>query len=299
MSLETEDKVTNFIGRVWPYIPERNIETYVVHSTLMSLFHRDPNKYGSIALGLDALKIFDWREHSSPLPALYCAGRAVDDVADGQRKLPKQFSSFSEWVIHLKKIVETGGAEVPKGRSVDFLLKRALYRLEPFQEEGDDIKQEFYRFFDAMEVEHNRRINQTVLTKAELKTLNINSFSHVFNLTLIAIGSWVRATDIPEMPPLLGQSYAIRDLETDVSLGICNIPKEILESSGVSFPELREDITPTHTNQGIQAWIAEEVEECKRLITLLDTRKLDLPGKLFVKVFSGSVRDRILGKTWG
>ena len=225
----------------------------------------------------DKLEIFPALEPS------YYACRRVDDVADGDRDLPPGFENFYEWIAYLRNHINTGGKNIPKAPTADYLLKQAIVRLEREQRPTDNIRGEFNGFLDAMTVEYERRINRSVLSAQELEEVNRNSFGHAHNMALIAIRSRTRAPDVPQLPQLQGRLYAIADLETELRRGICNIPAEVLETSGLGLPALMEQPELVKDNQGIRHWKDAELQWGRFAMDELAKKPLDWITGFYVR----------------
>lgn len=186
---------------------------------------------------------------------------------------------------------------VQKDTTFEYLFKIAYERLVPLQKHGDNIKDLYDKFLDAMIVENLRRLNREVKTEEELLDLNWESFSHVQNIALIALKSSARVTKKPglsALPELLGRGYSIRDLKEDLADNVCNIPRKVLEQSKLSFQQLSANPELIDHNERLQLWIGEEIRKCKDLIQILDAEKLDLTGKLLVKALTSGLKKDIL-----
>ncbi len=189
-------------------------------------------------LGLPVSAPAELSFYRSAAPA-YMLGRATDDMADGDLD-PKVFGyeNFPEYVKAAKGQIRNRNAEVKRDFTLDFLLKYTLENLERDQKPGDDVRQDWDMFLDAMLVEYDRRVNHKILTKAELKTIDDNSFSYAHNIMLIALRSKTRFKDIEEIAQLQGKIFALADLKSELALFTCKIPKEILEEAQIDGEEL-------------------------------------------------------------
>jgi len=270
------------------------------------LTDRAPGKYDDITLAINLISSINplsrypgKKLEKGLFPALepaYYTGRIPDDIADGHRPLPEGFENYQDWINHLKICLDSDFRDISIDYTFEYLFKKAYERLLPLQKHGDDVKDEYNKFFDAMVVENSRRVNREIKTEEELLALNWESFSHVQNIAFIAIKSSARVTKksgLSALPELLGRGYSIRDLKKDLADNVCNIPKEVLEQSGLSFQQLSENPELVDTNEILQLWMSEEIKKCKQLIKILDKEKLDLTGKLLVKALTSSLKKNI------
>ncbi len=298
---------TKFAEWTFSNLSEEHIEFLTLSLERDLLTSRSPGKYDALANALLITSIFNpltrlysWKMPTGLYPALepaYYVGRIVDDVADGHRSLPPGFETFKDWTTHLKQLVNLDWQDIPKEISPEFLLKRAMIRLQPLQRSGDNVSHEFSSFFSAMEVEHDRRINGSVLTTRELQSLNWHSFSHVQNIALIAIRSSTRVKEesgLAILPELLGRGYSVRDLKQDLSDNICNTPKEVLDESRLTLSQLSKDPDLVDNNQTMQNWIASETKDCLTLAQQLTQQKLDLPAKLLTKALTQGLKEDLI-----
>lgn len=250
---------------------------------------------------------FVLKELSPLFPGLelaYYGGRDVDDVVDGDRPLPTGFETVDSWIDDLVSHVDT--METNKQKTITelntaFVFQQAISHLEPLEnkEKGDSIKRECIGFLEAMRLEYHRRVGQTVLTEEEILKGYWQGFSHAQNITLIAIRSKTRippdclpvdkllqmpVNELPlVLPIILGKTYTIKDLEADLERGICNIPKSVLEESGLTLSILMKDPSKALNNQKVKNWAADELNISRQLARKLKQKKLDLPAKLMVE----------------
>jgi len=89
--------------------------------------------------------------------------------------------------------------------------------------------------------DYHRAKERRLLSSEELETYYHHAFFPPVNLLLMGLGSKFRAEDVPELSYGQGRVYSVRDLETDWKRGVINIPKEVLDQSGMS-PESEVDL---------------------------------------------------------
>ena len=216
-------------------------------------------------LGLPVAAPAELSFYRSAAPA-YMLGRATDDMADGDLD-PKVFGyeSFPEYVKAAKSQIRNRSVEVKRDFTLDFLLKYTLENLERDQKPGDDVRQDWDMFLDAMLVEYYRRVNHKVLSKDKLKTIDDNSFSYAHNIMLISLRSKTRFKNIEEIAQLQGKIFALADLKPELALFTCKIPKEVLEEAQIDGEELMNNPNLLDGNEVIRRWMKEELAAGREL----------------------------------
>lgn len=277
-------------------MPDDDVVWLTTQLSKKPLYERAPGKYNLLYESLDRLSntnpihlFFPHREiFGHGLVAGYDAahnwGRFLDDVLDKDRLLPPGFDSFPELVDHFRHIINTGGRDVPKDQSIDFLLKYAVRKIEAKQRRGDNVRGLFLRFLDGMMFEYNVRQNRGTFSQAELARLYNDVFGAPYSIFLIAAGSSTRDQDIPELAQLQGRLYAIDGMKEDLPKSICYIPEEIVKLSTLTLSELLTDPSLIDDNLVIQNWIRAEIADARDLILRLKGKKLDFKGKLFINI---------------
>ena len=98
---------------------------------------------------------------------------------------------------------------------------------------GENVRQEFVDAIDIMIQDYARSQKREVLSREELEEYFHNAFDPLINIALIGLGSKLRKNDLPSFGSLQARAYSIRDLEEDWEIGLINIPKEVLNKSGL------------------------------------------------------------------
>ena len=226
----------------------------------------------------------------------YMLGRVTDDMADGDLD-PKAFGyeNFPEYVKAAKSQIRNGSVEVKRDFTLDFLLKYTLENLERDQKPGDDVRQDWDMFLDAMLVEYDRRVNHRVLSKKELETIDDNSFSYAHNIMLIALRSKKRFKDIEEIAQLQGKIFALADLKPELALFTCKIPKGILEEAKIDGEELMNNPNLLDGNEVIRRWMKEELTTGRELYDKLKQKipNLDFTAKAYLTFLMKGVESKI------
>ncbi len=233
-------------------------ESLIISAQKDALYSRSPGKYDAITTALFLLSTFNpldrilSTEPKGFAPAIevaYHFCRMIDDFADGDAPIPKEFADFPALVTSLKSQLKD--AKAPStDTDPEFLLKRVLHKL--------DCRKELDSFLDAMKVEYEKRINGEVFTREELQKLYNDSFGAPHMIAFAALGSEATSESIQDLFQLEGRLYAVRDLIPELSKGIIFIPKEVLEESGLSKENLIQAPAESIKNPAIQKWIAEE-----------------------------------------
>jgi len=276
----------------------KKLEAAAIEERRLALRERG-NKYLIMTFVLKELS-----PHFPGLELAYYGGRDVDDVVDGDKPLPKGFETVDSWIDDLVSHIDTTGTskqEIIMEPNTAFVFQQAVNYLQPLEneEKGDSVKRECIGFLEAMRLEYHRRIDQTVLTEEEILQGYWQGFGHAQNITLIAIGSKTRipsdclpvdkllqmpVNELPlVLPIILGKTYAIKDLGADLERGICNIPKSVLEESGLTLSGLMRDPSKALSNQTVKNWAEDELNISRQLARKLRQKKLDLPAKLMVE----------------
>lgn len=275
------------------YLPEDHVEQLAIQAQWGRMSARAEGKYDPLLATLSLLSNFNplvrFVPFASPMgaglaPGLevsYHFGRAVDDVVDGDAELPSGFTSVPEWLQFLRGHIDEGGRNIPKGLTVEFLLKRTLRRMQPYDGRRFGIQSELRSFLGAMEREYDRRVNRKVLNREELSLLYRDAFGPPHTITLEAVGSRTIAQDIPELAQAQGRLFAIADLKEDLARGIINIPQEVLELASLRSEELVEN-PGRIKHRLVGEWIESEISDCAQLIQTLREKKLDWRGRAYV-----------------
>lgn len=281
------------------FLTDEQREQFIIFRERCRLYERCPGKYEAITTALYLAAYFNPMSRvfgTSPsgfAPAIsvaYHFCRLVDDIADGDSPLPKGFETFEQVTENLK--AQVNGTVVDKNSDLGFLLHRCISKLE---EEGGsiDIRHELIAFLDAMQLEHKKRNEHLVFTEEELKDLYDDSFGPPHVIAFVALGSNAKASDIEGLMQLQGRLYAVRDLKDELRLGIINIPKDVLDESGLGKEALIAQPDLLDANTVIQAWIQREYAVGLKLIEQLRTKDLDWKAKAVIRFLVGPIETNI------
>jgi hypothetical protein len=201
----------------------------------LALFARRNRRYLATGLAIWSYSVPRWRD-TRLLRAGFCLAQHVDDVLDGDRRVA------GDPVAYVRGLL--GGAPGPLAPLSRFVLAELTHR------NGRDT---FDALVDVL-VEDRRRMDaRRTMTAAALAAHHHKTFRLSLDLTLIAVGSRLRAEDVPRLVDALSWCSPIRDLGEDLAKGLINIPEEVLAL--VPGP-----VSPRAllTSEPIKAWLREE-----------------------------------------
>lgn len=275
--------MTNFSGFTEEK-PLFEIKLLVQHPALLTYFKRELFILNCLAglLKRDFRKYFTvagttyWLGASGLYPAAkptYFFCRYVDDLADGDRNLPKSYQHFDQFIDQMKEVVQ--GTEKEHVKCIESVLKDAIRKLEKKSGKPALIQKELGHFLDSMLIDYNRRLKQTVLTQNEIDELYNNSFSSVLQLTFLGTGTHLNRAHIRLLGLIQGKLYAIQDMHEDLSTGIINIPATVINATGISIAKLRQRPATIETSKAWQAWRQAELERCASYMDILQALEVN------------------------
>ncbi len=188
------------------------------------------------------------RERGTLLLAVNTGMRILDDIADGDRQPPPGTSP----VTYLEgKQAFIRNPEDPQD-DLDYLF---AYCYELAGKASLSIRNELDAFFEYFLFDAKRRGSGDIFSQAEL-----DQAYDACDITGTIRGSLMVFGDDPEKAPLLmplGKAvrtyYTLRDYEQDVAAGFVNIPREAVESFGISITNLADRFSPP-----VRAWFHSE-----------------------------------------
>lgn len=283
-----ETLANKLLNIVWRVMPQWQQEYYVALIEKIDLTVRD-SKYDKITNALFLASYFNPIRRLFPgrpigiAPALniaYHFCRKIDDIADGDQDLPKEYNDFSDLTTKLKNAMRSN---MYISSDLEILLRGTVRDMLDYH--GFDVRNDLNKFLDAMGYENERRLNKRISSRKQLYELYQNSFGIPQDISFIGIGSKVRSVNIPELAEVQGRTYAVRDLDQDLSKGIIFIPKEIVPSI-VDVNYLCKD---PHSIPEIKRWMNDELIEVKRLTNILRDKKLDRRGRIIVNFLTRGI----------
>lgn len=215
------------------------------------LLKKEPPKHFSLVAGLYVLSCKE-KELGKVARSSYFFFRHMDDLLDGDMRSSGNPLSYAMSVR--QQIEERSFTGNP---SIVDLAEYSIRTLEKRGREGDDPRQDFLTSVGTIIFDYERSKERKVLSEEELQNYYWNTFSPVVNILLIGLKSKFRAGDIPALSMSQGRLYSIRDLDTDWMRGTINIPKEILENTGLSADSTLQELKQ---NQSLQTWFRSQAE---------------------------------------
>ena len=198
--------------------------------------------------------------------AAYYFTRYIDDLLDGDRRLPNGGQVLPH-IAAIRSQVETGRfTKEPK------IMELAEYSLRTLQEKAlaeDNPRQDFLDLIDIMVFDYHRQQGRQELSTKQLEDYYRKNFFPLHNIMLVGLGSSLRAADIPTFSLCQGRVYSVEHLHDDWRMGIINIPKEVLRSSGLTSQSPYEMVRESGV---VNIWACEELGESRE--ELLSLQKM-------------------------
>lgn len=182
------------------------------------------------------------------LQAVNTGERLLDDIADRDRQPPPGYSP----VTYLEeKQIFIRNPEQPQDE-LDYLFS---YCYQLAHKAGLEIKPELDAFFDYFLFDAKRYGTGEIFSRAEL-----DQAYDACDITATIRGSLMVFGDDPEKACLLtplGKAarkfYSLRDYEADIAAGFVNIPRESVDTHGITRDDLPDRFSPP-----VRAWFHEE-----------------------------------------
>ena len=242
-SIIVQTQIEWFVFRLYLKLLRRNFIKYAVPTTTVYLY--------------SLFRI------SVPAKPAYFICRYIDDVADGDLELSKEYRDYNHF---FSSLIEVCDGPKPGSTILEQLLNRAILSFPPHQH--IEVRELFREFICSMQKETERRLSRQTFNSNEILALYDDTFGAVIKITCIGTGAVLSPEIISKLARLQGRIYAIDDLYDDYRVGLINIPKEILIQS--EFEMIGE-------NTVLKAWIEHEYRECQAYAA--DLLSLKLPGK--------------------
>ena len=233
---------------------------FFILSIFLRLLARDFKKYFKVASLCYFIGVF---RISRPAKPAYFFCRYMDDLADGDVRLPKKYHSLEHLVQRLKNRIDHGA---PGASKVEILLADVLLKYEKYAQKNEMVCDALRAFLGSMLFDFNRRKNRTLLTGKELLDNYHFSFSAVIQLAAIGLQIEMPLDVIRGLGELQGRFYALQDIQSDLEKGIINIPQEVVVEAG-----LTNDLDQCLGNAVFGHWVQSEIESCEKLARLLQS----------------------------
>lgn len=213
------------------------------------LIKRDPKKHLGKVLGLWMMPVMF--RGGGIIRDSYFFMRHVDDVLDGDDMTIK---NPNEYVEKIRMDLEEDKLDI--SIPIETLAFKSIERLERKKRMVTDNPRTFFlNGIDGMFIDFNRVRNRELVNNSSLKGSFIKSFGPHFDISLMAIESGLRSSDITTFLYAQGFAYSIQDLKIDWERGLFNVPLEVLNQAGLSGGA---NFSEVNTSSIIKEWIADE-----------------------------------------
>ncbi|MES2963317.1 MAG: hypothetical protein V4760_05460 [Bdellovibrionota bacterium] len=227
-------------------------------------------RYGKIALALYFLEFkLGRRAFVARLGFVFL--QVIDDLLDGDRACA--IEPYEE-IAQLLQRAERGRFDL--SRPLD-RLGAALWVEMGRNAAGEEGVAKTLEIIRVMMRDRKRVTSGEIWLEADLREQHRRTFAHSLDLTLIAIESPLRASDVPALLDLLGWCSTVRDLEEDLSRGLCNLPREVVPSGAIEMSWVRSD--------GVSAWFESEYRRVEGLLVEAEAQIARHEGKSGLDVF--------------
>lgn len=190
---------------------------------------------------------------SQMLRATYCFARFLDDVLDGDCAVSEDPGTY------VRRVLQQAQSGFFSTETVASRLGRFIFQnVDRFAPAQDHPSKELIILIEAMLFDRKRACERLLLTQEELAAHHRRTFSSALNISLCIVGSYTRATSIPDVIQAQGCLYTIRDLCQDLSRALVNIPLDVVEEArrqgarDLSYDALRR-------TTAVQMWFGEEL----------------------------------------
>ena len=222
-----------------------------------------------------------WRE-TRVVRAGYCLLQHLDDVLDGDRQVGTDQESY---VLGVVRTLETGARHTNGG--IETLAAFVGHEMLGFEDGRDDPKSDFTNLIDTLLVDRRRMDEGLLLDATALSEHHRRTFHYSLNLTFILTRSAIRAADVPELSAALSWCSPVRDLKEDLSRGLVNLPREVVERARREGTGSL-DCESLMATSAVTAWLQRQFADTSRDLELLRERvqTIDEPrGRAIVSAF--------------
>ncbi len=247
-----------------------------------ALVRRQPAKFTKNAIRDSLLGISRIAPAARPC---YLFFRIVDDIADGERRMPEEFSGSFEELVAAADQAMNSGFPVEYSDLLTLMMK-AITIAERREIWKGEVRAAFSGFMAAMLAEYQRRVGRQILSATDLIRIHTASSHHAHQLGLIVLGSRNRAKATPVLAELIGRVDALRDLHRDLELGIVNVPIEGIDGK-VQFDQLVQDPDVTLRRHDVQRWMKQESAAIEHRTAELSFAELDRMATLMLVTNAG------------
>ncbi|HEX3528650.1 MAG TPA: phosphatidic acid phosphatase [Thermoanaerobaculia bacterium] len=240
----------------------------------VSFFARRHPRYLATAVALWVHGLPRWRA-TRLLRAAWCLAQQVDDVLDGDRKVPA-IGDQTQPDAYVDLLIREMTGEEPRGQAPEEILAAFVWdRMDAEQRTA------LLALFALLREDRRRMDARVAWSAAALAEHHRQTFSLSLDLALALDGSALRAADMPELVAGLAWCSPVRDLKEDLERGLINLPSELLERSTAGIASSPEELLDA---PAVQTWLHGEHLRGAAAITALG-RKLptlrDRRGRVF------------------
>ncbi|MCA0428296.1 MAG: hypothetical protein LCH37_12755 [Bacteroidetes bacterium] len=238
-------------------------------------------RYFVIALYLYLPSLFYFRKLSL-FRLGFCMLQYLDDLADGDR-----LSKLSPERI-LEDALDQLHTENFSSNRFGRLADAFFYQANKAQLPLSELKDKFIGLIRLLQLDYRRRVSLSRMPEQELLHHLNQTFSQSIDLAMIILKSNIRASQTPQLVKAFGICSLIRDLEDDLSIGIINLPLELIaHSEGGEFPfnQLK--------RSAIQTWLLQQFQDGKLAIDLCSVELNAVQkeqGIFVIRIFEKSMR---------
>jgi hypothetical protein len=152
----------------------------------------------------------------------------LDDVLDGDRKIDENALHYLERMTNTKP----GSEKEARGHyRMRQLISYFFSILDRCTTPKHHPNEDFLLLMEALKFDYLRRENKLILPAAELIAHHHQTFYHSVNILLALAGSSKSANEERELVEALCWCSPMRDIKDDYSIGLINVPSEIIKES--------------------------------------------------------------------
>jgi hypothetical protein len=244
----------------------------------VSFFARRHPRYLLTALALWVHGLPRWRTIRL-LRAAWCLAQHVDDVLDGDRKVP----TGGKPDAYIEALIRQMTGEAPRGEAPAEVL--AAFVWDGMDGEDGGQRSALLALFALLRADRRRMDERAVWNAAALAEHHRQTFVHSLDLCFALDGAALRAADVPELVAGLAWCSPVRDLQEDLERGLINIPSEVLERTPGGAASSPDELLG---DPAVHAWLDGEHSRGAAAIAALG-RKLptltDRRGRVFAAAF--------------
>jgi hypothetical protein len=185
--------------------------------------------------------------------AAYCLAQHLDDILDGDRHIDDNPTAY---VAGLVRQIETNDYDLdhPMAGIAQYVFTQAA----AIQQSGDDFRADFLGLIKVLQTDNYRRCCRHLLSADDLLELHRQTFYYAINLALILAQADFRADALPGLVDAFSWCSPVRDLAQDLSRGLINIPREVVEATGRQADQLTD--AALLTTPAVQTWLDAEYQ---------------------------------------